>query len=223
MTHLLLLAMMLGLALPSALATPAVASDREWHTAECVAALDVNTAALAGQVKAGQEALRPLLLDRLNSGAAFVGAAYLRGERDEARAKALLKEALEAQKTLPEAALAVRQLECAEEGYRLLAQASFFEREVVSLFARRRLIKLLGPRARSRRRLEAVVGSHASTMSRNSRASRSPACQHPSPPAPSSSPRIFRAWRATTSRCSAWRCCTPRPATWCWPAAASNW
>jgi hypothetical protein len=152
MTHLFLPAILLGLLLPSALATRAVASDREWHTAQCVAALDVHTAALAGQVKAGQEALRPLLLERLQSGAAFVGAAYLRGERDEARAKALLKEALEAQKTLPEAALTARQLECAEEGARLLAQASFFEREVVSLFARRRLNKLLGPRARRRRR-----------------------------------------------------------------------
>lgn len=153
MTHLLLLAITLGLTPLPALATRAAASDQEWHTAECVAALDVNTAALARQVKAGQDELRPLLLDRLKSGAAFVGAAYLRGERDEARAKALLKDALEAQKTLPEPALAARQLACAEEGGRLLAQASFLEREVVSLFAQRRLRKLLRPRARRRRRL----------------------------------------------------------------------
>jgi hypothetical protein len=154
MTYLLLLAITLGLTSLPALATRAAASsDQQWHTAECVAALDVNTAELARQVKAGQEELRPLLLDRLKSGAAFIGAAYLRGERDEARAKALLKDALEAQKTLPEPALAARQLACAEEGGRMLAQASFLEREVVSLFAHRRLRKLLRPRSRRRRRL----------------------------------------------------------------------
>jgi hypothetical protein len=126
--------------------------EGEWHTAECVAALDLDTAELARKVKAGQEAWRPLLLDRLTSGAAFVGAATLRGERDEARAKAPLKDALEAQKTMPEPAIAARQRACAEEGARLLAQATFIEREVVSLSAQRRLNKLMRPRVRRRRR-----------------------------------------------------------------------
>jgi len=56
-----------------------------------------------------------------------------------------LRDALEAQKALPESALEARQLACAEEGARLLAQASFVEREVASLFARRRLDKMLRP------------------------------------------------------------------------------
>jgi hypothetical protein len=127
----------------SAAAATGDRSEREWHAAECVAALDLGTEDLSRQVKAGHEELRPLLLDRLKSGAAFIGQAYLNGERDEARSQALLKEAREAQRALPESSLAARQLSCAEEGSRLLADANVLEREIVSQVARRRMNKLL--------------------------------------------------------------------------------
>jgi hypothetical protein len=81
-------------------------TPREQHTAKCVAALEANTDELAAQVKAGRPDLRPLLLDRLKRGAAFIGAAYLQGKRDEERAKRFLDAALEAQKALSKPALA---------------------------------------------------------------------------------------------------------------------
>jgi hypothetical protein len=137
------MALIAGLTPLCAIAAPAGPSDREQHTAECVAALDLGTQELAGQVKAGRQDLKPLLLDRLKSGAAFIGAAYRGGERDEARSKALLKDALDAQKTLSKPVLEARQVSCAEEGTRLLEQAGFLEREVVDRFAERRLNKLL--------------------------------------------------------------------------------
>lgn len=128
----------------SAAAEPLVPSERERHTTECVAALEVSTEELAAQVRAGKEELRPLLLDRLRYGAAFIGRAYMNGDRDEDRSKALLDAALAAQKELPEADLHTRQLACADEGKRLLASANVIERAVVSRLASRRMKKLLG-------------------------------------------------------------------------------
>ena len=144
MTRRFLLVVIGGVFTLPAAAAPAAPSEHELHTSACVAALDVNTEALAQQVKAGREELRPLLLGRLKSGAAFIGAAYLQGERDEARSQALLKDAREAQKSLPESELAARQLACAEEGMRLYADANFIERQVVTMFAEKRLNRLLG-------------------------------------------------------------------------------
>ena len=109
----------------------------------CVAALDLSTRELAEQVKGGREDLRPVLLTRLKSGAAFIGAAYLAGDRDEGRSRASLDAALEAQKSLPESALAARQNLCEGEGARLLAGASALERAVVSRVATRRMKRLL--------------------------------------------------------------------------------
>jgi hypothetical protein len=103
----------------------------------------VNTDELAAQVKAGRPDLRPLLLDRLKQGAAFIGAAYLQGERDEDRAKGFLEAALEAQKTLPKPVLAARQTACAQEGAQLLAKADVLSRAVVSHLAQKRMKKLL--------------------------------------------------------------------------------
>lgn len=113
------------------------------HTARCVAALDLSTRQLAEQVKGGQDEMRPLLLRRLKSGAAFVGAAYLAGARDEGRSHALLDSALVAQMALSESELAARQAACDEEGTRLLARTNALEREVVSRVATRRMTRLL--------------------------------------------------------------------------------
>lgn len=135
----------------SALAAPAgsstavasVPTERDTHTAECVAALDISTRQLAAQLKGGQDELRPILVARLKSGAAFIGSAYLAGERDKARTKALLEAALEAQKALPKAELDTRQVACEAEGTRLLAAANALERAVVDRVAAKRMEKLL--------------------------------------------------------------------------------
>jgi hypothetical protein len=119
-------------------------TERELHTALCVAALDLSTERLAAQVKAGREELRPLLVQRLRYGVALVGQSYLDGERDEDRSHALLRDALEAQKSLPEKDLAARQSACAEEGRKLLADSNALSRALVSKLADRRLQKLLG-------------------------------------------------------------------------------
>jgi hypothetical protein len=118
-------------------------TKHELHTAQCVAALEANTEDLAAQVKAGRADLRPLLLNRLKYGAAFIGDSYLQGERDEGRAKGLLDAALRAQKALPEPELTARQSACAREGAQLLAKADFVSRAVVSHLAQKRMKKLL--------------------------------------------------------------------------------
>ena len=122
----------------------APASARDLHVAECVAALGTQTETLAEQVKAGKEEARPLLLKRLESGTAFVGDNYLHGDSDETRARALVNEALGAQKALTANQLAARQALCAAEGARLLAASNGFERAIVKRLARKRMDRLLG-------------------------------------------------------------------------------
>lgn len=119
-------------------------SKRELHSADCVAALEVSTDELAWQVKAGRADLRPLLRQRLDAGVAFIGTAYLNGDRDEARAQALLAAALKAQAALPKAELAARQVRCAQEGAKLLADSNVVGRAVVARLARQRMKTLLG-------------------------------------------------------------------------------
>lgn len=132
------------LAAQSAVAGTTPLEERELHTAECVASLDVKANALARQVKAGKTELRPSLFATLDAGAAFIGHAYLQGDRDEARSQALLNVALEAQKTLSDADLAARQATCGEEGTRLLAETDLIGRAIVSRLVQRRMQKLLG-------------------------------------------------------------------------------
>jgi len=130
------------LALPIA-ASAAGPTERDLHTAQCVAALEANTDELAVQVKAGNAELQPLLLNRLQYGAAFIGESYLAGERDEARSKALLNAALEAQQALPAPELAARVTTCAQEGAQLLARADVVSRAIVTRVAHKRMRKLL--------------------------------------------------------------------------------
>lgn len=134
-------------ALSTAQADPAAdspASARDLHAAECVAALEVNTQDLAKQVKAGNEASRQVLLDRLTSGTAFVGDTYLHGGSDEKQARALANQALETQKRLSSAELAARQLACATEGATLYAGSNLLEKAVVKRLAKKRMDKLTG-------------------------------------------------------------------------------
>jgi hypothetical protein len=118
-------------------------SDHERMTARCVAALEADTDEVAIRVKAGRVELKPLLLERLRAGAAFVVDSYVKGERNEGRAKSILSAALEDQKTLARSELASRQSQCALAGARLLADSNFIFRAVVSTLAEKRMRKLL--------------------------------------------------------------------------------
>ncbi len=120
-------------------------SPRDLHAAECVAALEVNTQGLAQEVKSGKEASRPMLLDRLVSGTAFVGDTYLHGNSDEKQARDLANQAREAQKSLPAPELAARQAACADEGAKLYASSNGLQQAVVKRLAKKRMDKLLGP------------------------------------------------------------------------------
>jgi hypothetical protein len=128
----------------SALADTLAPNERELHTAECVAALDVKSDAVARHLKAGQAELRPVLEATLEAGAAFIGHAYLQGDRDEARSQGLLNAALQAQKDLSETELAARQSSCAVQGTRLLSQTDFIGRAIVARLVQRRMQKLIG-------------------------------------------------------------------------------
>jgi hypothetical protein len=144
MTRLFWIPLFLLFAARLAIASTDAPTERELHTSECVAALETRSEDLARQVKAGQSELRTLLVSTLEAGAAFIGQAYLQGERDEARAQAQLTTAQQAQKQLSGADLAARQSSCAQEGGRLLSQTDVIGRFVISRLVQRRLQKLVG-------------------------------------------------------------------------------
>lgn len=125
------------------IASTTALGERDAHTFGCVAALDARADDLARQVKAGQTELRPLLVTTLEAGAAFIGNAYLQGDRDEARSQERLAVALQAQRTLSDIELAARQASCAQEGARLLTEADLLGRLVISRLVQRRLQKVL--------------------------------------------------------------------------------
>jgi hypothetical protein len=129
MTRLFCIPLLLLFAARMALASTDAPTERELHTSECVAALDVRSEELARQLKAGQTESRPLLVSTLEAGGAFIGQAYLQGERDEARSQS---------------DLAARQTSCALEGARLLSQTDVIGRFVISRLVQRRLQKLVG-------------------------------------------------------------------------------
>lgn len=130
-----------------ALAGQAVAADptaQDRRAAQCVAALEASADDLVRQVKAGTDAARKPLLERLTQGAAFVGDTYLHGSANEAQARALVDQAEQAQRGLSPAELAARQAACASEATRLLARSNPLQRAVVKRLARKRMDKLLG-------------------------------------------------------------------------------
>lgn len=118
-------------------------SERELHAAQCVAALQVDTERLAAEVKSGRLESRPVLQSRLEFGVAFIGDAYLHGTSDEARARTLADNALQAQKHLNDDELAARQTSCAVEGEKLMAASNGLERAIVRQVAKRRMARLL--------------------------------------------------------------------------------
>lgn len=122
-------------------------SARDLHAAQCVAALDVSTRDLASQVKDGDDTVRPLLLQRLVAGTAFVGEAYLNGNVDEKQARALADQAMDAQKRLSPQDLDSRQRACAAEGSRLYDASNALQQAVVRHLAKKRMGRLLRPAA----------------------------------------------------------------------------
>jgi hypothetical protein len=115
------------------------------HTATCVAALEVQAAAMADEYRNGRTDIEPELVRRVQEGFAFIGTAYLNGLREE-EATRLLKAAEKAQETLPPDELAARQAACRAEGARLLENANVLERAFVMKAAQRRVDKLKRPR-----------------------------------------------------------------------------
>lgn len=138
-----LLALLLGTAVQAAEPSP-----RDLRAAQCVAALDLNTQALARKVKAGNAAAKPQLLDQLIAGAAFMGDSFVHGNHDEDQSRRLADQAREAQKKLSPAELAARQAGCAAEGSKLYASSNVVQRAVVKRLAKKRMDNLLaGDRA----------------------------------------------------------------------------
>jgi hypothetical protein len=144
MTRLFSVPFFLLFAAGTAIAGSDAPTERELHTSECVAALDVRSEELARQIKTGQTESRPPLVSTLEAGGAFIGQAYLQGERDEVRSQSQLAAALQAQKKLTETELSARQSACASEGARLLSQTDAIGRFVISRLVQRRLQKLVG-------------------------------------------------------------------------------
>ena len=139
----LLMALSLGASCAMASGNPEPTA-RALRTAECVAALEIKSEELAHQVKAGQAEQKPLLQTTLDAAAAFIGQAYLQGDRDQERLETLKNAALQEQKSFTSSELAARQTRCAQEGARLLSQADVISRFVISRLAARQMKRLLG-------------------------------------------------------------------------------
>jgi hypothetical protein len=112
---------------------------------QCVAALKLHSNDLAQQVKSGDEARRPELLQVLRQGAAFIGEAWLDGLGNENAAKAKLAQAeAGVRKMSPSQTQALRQ-RCSSEADTLIQQAPGWQRKVIDRFAQARMDKLLRP------------------------------------------------------------------------------
>jgi len=133
-----------AISLPSALA----AGPTPQHSAECVAALEVEAQTMADRYRSGDTDVEAELIRRVQQGFAFIGTAYLQGVRD-AEADRLLKAAEAAQKEISVAELSARQAACRSEGARLLEKANAIERAFVMKAAQRRVERLKHPRATS--------------------------------------------------------------------------
>jgi hypothetical protein len=134
-----------GLLLLAAGAAAQAAEPTPEHSADCIAALEVEAVAMADQLRNGHAEIEPELVRRVQQGFAFIGAAYKQGLRKE-EADKLLKSAEESTKTLPAAVLAERQVACRAEGAQILDHANVFERAFVMHAAQRRVDRLKQPK-----------------------------------------------------------------------------
>jgi hypothetical protein len=134
--------MFLAGAVALALAAPVRASEAE--PVRCVAALKLHSNDLAQQVKAGDAARRPELLQVLREGAAFIGQAYLQhglGEEDDAKAE--LAQAEAGVRALPPAQAVALRSQCSVRAEALIKGAAGWQRMVIDRFAQARMDKLL--------------------------------------------------------------------------------
>jgi hypothetical protein len=125
------------------LAWSACAQSAAADHVQCVAALKLHSNDLAQQVKSGDEARRPELLQVLRQGAAFIGDAWLDGLGDEAAAKARLAQAEAGVRNMkPEQVQALRR-QCGAEADAMIQQAPGWQRKVIDRFAQSRMDKML--------------------------------------------------------------------------------
>jgi hypothetical protein len=119
-----------------AVAADALTDDR---VATCSAALKSEADQLTEKVRAGdQEAERQFRIT-WEHGYAILSEAYLNGLRDEAKARALLKEAQDAQASWPTEQLARVQQGCHDQGEQILQKASGIQHFVVEKLARKKV------------------------------------------------------------------------------------
>ena len=135
-----------GLLLPVVLlAAPAqgiLAATHE-EIANCIAVMQTQAEDLARLVKAGDQAQTPALRTELERAAALVGRTYLDGERDQAQAKAKLKEAQDAQATWSDEQKSSLHESCVKLADGYLASANGTERFIVRRAAQARLQRML--------------------------------------------------------------------------------
>ena len=110
----------------------------------CVAALKLHSNDLAQQVKEGNAARRPELLQVLRQGGAFIGEAYLQhalGDEDEAKAE--LAQAEASVRALPAPQAQALRSQCGARADTMIESAPGWQRMVIDRFAQARMDKLL--------------------------------------------------------------------------------
>ncbi|WP_298231453.1 hypothetical protein [uncultured Azohydromonas sp.] len=110
----------------------------------CVAALKLHSNDLAQQVKEGDAARRPELLQVLRQGGAFIGEAYLqRALGNEDQAKAELAQAEASVRALPAPQVQALRSQCGARANTMIENAPGWQRMVIDRFAQARMDKLL--------------------------------------------------------------------------------
>ncbi|WP_157267301.1 hypothetical protein [Azohydromonas aeria] len=110
---------------------------------QCVAALRLHSNQLAGQVRAGDEARKPELLQVLRQGGAFVGEAWLDGLGNEDAAKARLAQAETEVRALGASQAGALRSQCAAQADAMIEHAPGWQRRVIDRFAQSRMDKML--------------------------------------------------------------------------------
>ena len=129
-------------ALVLAFAASAQAADPD--KLRCVAALKLHSNDLAQQVKGGNAARRPELLQVLRQGAAFIGEAYLhQGLGDEDEAKAELARAEAGVRAMGDPQAKALRTQCGARADTMIKNAPGWQRMVIDRFAQARMDKLL--------------------------------------------------------------------------------
>ena len=130
-----------ALLLAFAASAHAAADPEKLH---CVAALKLHSNDLAQQVREGDAARRPELLQVLRQGAAFIGEAYLqRALGNEDQAKEELAQAEASVRALPAPQASALRSRCTARAETMIEDAPGWQRMVIDRFAQARMDKLL--------------------------------------------------------------------------------